>query len=376
MKKENNPTKLSNNKSLVSIIFTAFFVVLAAGTPPASFAHGNDYNFNLTIFGDSLSDTGNAAALGAGITFRPFENLVPDGPYFSLRFTNGRTWIERVAKALNTNDSAKAAFLFSDVGRNYAVGGARARDFPERVNLPQHVGLFLSSPNNTLGHKDGVVIQFGGNDVRDAIEAANFDPSAPTQILCEAVSSIEQNILTLYNIAQARNFLVVNAPDLGITPGITSLENLFPGISDLGTQLSFVFNSLLVSGIFQDLPICVQYSIFIEGLDKLEDRLPGINIEIFDVFALLNKVTDDPKAYRLSNGEDACITTDVFIGAICRRPGPRKFVFWDGIHPTAAMHRIVAREALKLNGGTLSVANSDEEDEGEDKPHFLRRVRH
>ncbi len=72
----------------------------------------------------------------------------------------------------------------------------------------------------------------------------------------------------------------------------------------------------------------------------------GINIVRFDVFTLLSDVAAHPEAFDLSNGTDACITPSVFFGAICRKP--RDYVFWDGIHPTAAMRRIVAREARAL----------------------------
>ncbi|MGI9320676.1 MAG: hypothetical protein ACR2O5_04625, partial [Thiogranum sp.] len=88
----------------------------------------------------------------------------------------------------------------------------------------------------------------------------------------------------------------------------------------------------------------------IQGLSALESSLRGIDVVLFDVFTLLTEVVADPQAFDLSNGTDACITPGVFFGAICREPW--EYVFWDGIHPTAAMHRIVAREA----GGLLPVA--------------------
>jgi phospholipase/lecithinase/hemolysin len=366
MKRQYALTTLPRSQNPFTSICTVFCFVFLVGTAPASFAYHPDdgKSVRLTIFGDSLSDSGNAAALGAGITLRPFDNLVPDGPYFTYRFTNGRTWVEHLAKSLGSADSAKAVFRFSDVGRNYAVGGARAREFPDRVNLPQQVGQFLSFTGGALTHRDLVVMEFGGNDVRDAIaEFANALVSggtegeaqvASTQILCQAVASIEQNIAFLHD-AGAKTLLVTNSPNLGVTPAITSLEPVSPGVTMLATELSSLFNLLLVNGDTPlpgtgDLGICALTMVSIQGLLALESSLPGIDLVLFDVFTLLTEAAAAPDAFHLSNGTDACITPGVFFGAICRQPW--EYVFWDGIHPTAAMHRVVAREA----GGLLPAA--------------------
>lgn len=357
---------------------TVCCLALLVGTAPASFAHG-DYRkgSHLLIFGDSLSDTGNAAALGAGITLRPFEGLIPSGPYVTLRFTNGRTWIERLAKRIGAPETAKAVFQFPDKGRNYAVGGGRARPVPGSFNLPEQVGLFLSSAGNTVTRRDLVVMAFGGNDVRDAIvefgdvlasggsvAAAQF---ASAQILCQAVASIEQNIGWLHE-AGARNLFVMNSANLGATPAITVLG---PDVSTLGTELSALFNLLLANG---DTPlpgtgglgICALGMANIQGLHALETAFPGIDIMLFDVFTLLTEVTAEPEAFHLSNGTDACITPGVLVGAICRKP--RDYVFWDGIHPTAAMHRIVAREAAaQLPSASFARKH------GKPRRHFTRR---
>ena len=131
MKRQSALARLSRSQHPFTAICTVSCLVLFVGTAPASFAcqkHDGE-SVRLTRFGDGLSDSGNAAALAAGITFRPFDNLIPDGPYFTYRFTNGRTWVEHLAKSTGSADSAKAAFLFSDVGRNCAV------ETPARANF-------------------------------------------------------------------------------------------------------------------------------------------------------------------------------------------------------------------------------------------------
>jgi outer membrane lipase/esterase len=64
----------------------------------------------------------------------------------------------------------------------------------------------------------------------------------------------------------------------------------------------------------------------------------------FDVLALLNGVVAAPSVFGLENSVEPCLRFGVLVGAICTEP--RHYVFWDAIHPTAAVHRIWAEEAL------------------------------
>jgi outer membrane lipase/esterase len=335
-------------------------LVVLVGIPTASYAHGNSHDREIIFFGDSLSDNGNAAALGAPITVPPFAALIPDGPYFpSLVFSNGPPWVVHFARRLNTPESALAALAFPGLGNNYAVGGGRARDVAATLDLPEQVGIFLSAPDSTLESRDWVVIVNGGNDIRDSIVEFGdvlSGTGSETQalasaagILCEAVASIESNIELLHQLAGATKYFVGDGPDLGITPAITSLEPVSPGISALATQLSELFNQLLVNG---DTPlpgtggigICALSSVSIQGLSALESSLEDTEIVRFHVFELLNAVADKPKRFGLSNSTDSCITPGVIVGAIC--PDPDENLFWDGLHATAAMHRIIARRAF------------------------------
>ena len=353
-------TASARRRNRLVYLYTLVCFVILAGTAQAGSTRHDREATGLLIFGDSLSDTGNAAALGAGINFRPFEALIPSGPYVTLRFTNGRTWVEHLAKKIGTPDAAKAVFLFAEKGRNYAVGGGRARSVSGSFNLPEQVGQFLSSTDSAITGKDLVVTAFGGNDVRDAVvEFGNVLAAGGTvqaaqiaavPILCQAVASIEENITVLYDRG-AKKVLVSNSPDIGMVPAITALEPQSPGISKLGTELSERFNQLLVNG-DSPLPgggglgICALNMVKIQGLLALESSLSGIDLVLFDVFTLLSEVAADPEAFGLSNETDACITPGMFFGAICRQPW--EYIFWDGIHPTAAMHRIVAKEAASL----------------------------
>ena len=71
----------------------------------------------------------------------------------------------------------------------------------------------------------------------------------------EAIGSIGQNIQLLY-AAGARDFLVWLPPNPGLTPAIRTLNQINPGVTQLATGLTQMFNGVL-SGVlnqFSGLP--------------------------------------------------------------------------------------------------------------------------
>jgi phospholipase/lecithinase/hemolysin len=46
------------------------------------------------------------------------------------------------------------------------------------------------------------------------------------------------------------------------------------------------------------------------------------------------------------NVTDPCI--DVFSGTVCKQA--KKYLFWDGIHPTRTGHKLIAKEAASVLG--------------------------
>ena len=63
----------------------------------------------------------------------------------------------------------------------------------------------------------------------------------------------------------------------------------------------------------------------------------------FDVFGILRDVVGAPGSVGLSNVTDPCIALDTKVHAFCAKPD--SYLFWDGIHPTVAGHRILAQRA-------------------------------
>jgi phospholipase/lecithinase/hemolysin len=146
-------------------------------TAPAAMAQSGIKR--LVVFGDSLSDSGNAFALLGVVNTPPDWSvdafLVPDRPYArgGQHFSNGATWVEQLARPLGLAGSVRPALRNASPGAgNYAVGAARARaDNANAYDLPQQVGQFLSDHAGVAPSDALYVIAIGGNDVRDALVA-------------------------------------------------------------------------------------------------------------------------------------------------------------------------------------------------------------
>ncbi|MBT0652251.1 SGNH/GDSL hydrolase family protein [Geobacter luticola] len=236
----------------------------------------------IVVFGDSLSDPGNAFVFVGAANTPPYayldQLLIPDRPYAKggLHFSNGATWIEQLARPLGFAGNTRPAFreLGTDA-TNYAVGGARAREGVGNAGFGFQVNAFLNAFGGTAPADALYVIEFGSNDVRDALAAA--DPT----ILASALTSIGNNVGALY-AAGARKFLVCNAPDISLTPAILTLDKIIPGAAQSAHVLSISFNA---------------------GLDALLASLagsPGIEMVRVDFFKKVSDIVAAPATFDLS----------------------------------------------------------------------------
>lgn len=291
----------------------------------------------VVTFGASLSDSGNSfiwlsqhPECGTPLNVPPYdaiEDLVPSGPYArgGHHFSNGATWVEQVARQLALAGNARPAFQNAGMNAsNYAVGGARAiADYPCRFNLPAQVSTYLTDFPQTSA-STLVAIEIGGNDVRDALIAALLYQQDPTPYIQNAIVSVVTNITQLYSQG-ARRFLVLNVPDVGKTPAVRMLG---PAVAAFAGLLSQSYNGALAGAV-----------------TNLKAALPEIDLRILDVYGILNNVVTSPEAYGFENVTDACITPGEPPFACAK---PDTYAFWDGIHPTQALHAIVAEQALAV----------------------------
>ncbi len=318
--------------ALMSIVLVILFLI-------PSWAAAQTTIGRIVVFGTSLSDPGNAFALWGTQHTPPYDKLDPllllpgSSPYAKggHHFSNGATWVEQFSRSLGLARDTCAAYQSSSTqATNYAVGAARARENTQDVSLSAEVNTFLQAFDGKAPSDGLYVIEIGSNDVRDAFaEYAAGRNGGP--ILQAALAAIDNNVDALY-AAGARRFLVWNVPDIGLTPALRTLDNMVPGAAALGTFVTSGFNSDL--------------SLLLASLAQL----PGIDIKKFDVFGMVHDIVADPPAFGLSVVDSACVmpNTPPFE---CKEPDG--YLFWDGIHPTRAVHFIVAQKAA------LSVVQKD-----------------
>ncbi len=274
------------------------------GALVVSLASGQAFAYSaLYAFGDSLSDSGNVSVLTGG--------TVPAAPYAPGRFSNGPVWVEVLAANLGL--AANPALLG---GTNYAFGGA-VTGAPFASSTPtlsaQVNSLYLPSVGGAADPNALYVVWGGGNDVRNIGQGLN-----PPLAIGNSVSNILGIVSTLA-AAGAQNFLVVNLPDIGLTP-----EAAAGGpIAQAGaTGLSVAFNN----GLAANLPGLAA------GL--------GINVMTLDAFGFLNSVIANAPGNGFTNTTAPC-----YVSGPTACANPNEYIFWDGIHPTAAAHQLLGQLA-------------------------------
>lgn len=269
---------------------------------------------HILVFGDSLSDTGNYYRLSGGS---------PPPPYAAGRFCNGPIWVEYLAASLGME------YQLAD---NFAVGGATTGTLnsndgfagKEYPGLLDEVASFTArSPVREPG-RALYVVEAGANDFFVALATG----TSPATLIGTGVGNTISAIQQLRG-AGARFILVMNVPDLGVTPMARSLAEGGPLML---SQLSAAYNQAL------DL-----------ALDQLAQA--GIPTMRLDAFAVLDEMANKPADYGFSN---------VTLPFLLAPPGtnPDEFLFWDPVHPTTGAHEVLAQEALEQLISAFSPSHS------------------
>jgi phospholipase/lecithinase/hemolysin len=152
----------------------------------------------------------------------------------------------------------------------------------------------------------------GSNDFDAVVDGTVVDLNNNPLDLNEPVNNLQTSVERLYNEVDARNFIVFNLPDLGIRPLVNNPED-----ARIFTEATNEYNELLA-----------------ERIDDLQNSLADINIVPIDVDSLLQFSIDNPEAFGLTNTEDS------FLASASEGESPSEYLFWDGEHPTRAVHKI------------------------------------
>ncbi len=280
---------------------------------------------NLFIFGDSLSDVGNAPNT---------QDLNLNG-----RWSNGYVWCEYLAQKLNVN-TAGASKNYSDGDKfangniNFAYGGGMTSWGTTSIAGILSVDEQIYGEKGPLGNvKDATLgfdryeTNFGKDDLVAVWAGANNLFFAGTILIKEdyvgtakkAANDMLSNLSHLIDKG-AENILILNLPDIGLTPCYKDSETDRANAS----LFSETFNDTLA-----------------KGLKILMLANADIDFICIDMYSMFNEILAEPAAY----GFD--FTTTCLLDAYNNENLPSEYeaaqyLFYDDVHPTTAGHKMLA----------------------------------
>jgi phospholipase/lecithinase/hemolysin len=272
------------------------------------------------VFGDSLSDNGNLAAL--------FGTTFPNPPSYNNSFTNGPVAVQLLAQSLglSLNPSLWTTSPIAPAGTNYAVAGATSAEDPaggeSGIDLPDQVTAYNVYASGAADPNALYVVMIGGNDVRDAAKAGTGDAAIDDGVAAEDAA------IEALSGEGAKNFLIVNVPNVGLIPEFAQED---PGQAGTATTLSQYYNMKLAN-----------------DLSGLDESLPdGTNLHEFDLYDYNASLLADATALGFTNTTDPCFIAAPESAATnpgCGVDGANiaSYVYWNDIHPTARVQALWA----------------------------------
>jgi phospholipase/lecithinase/hemolysin len=310
----------------------------------------------IVVFGDSLSDNGNAAAAihSAGQSLGNYAlNGYTDGTN-TLPATSSPLglWIDHFAASLGVADpqpfvtyTPGGMLSLNTSGTNFAVASAIAGNNPSfsytnflSTSNPQAPGttnqveLYLSFNGYKASPNTLYVFWAGANNLYGSLGNVSSFFTFPA-IAKNAADSIALNIATLAQ-AGAKHFLWLNLPPLDQIPYVNDNSNVL--VRRLGKpaadSAALVFNDELA---FDVLWLKADY---------------GVDITVVNTNSLFNSIVAAPGTYGFVNIKDAgwCGVDGV---PTCAQDNPNGFLFWDELHPTTAAHAILGQFAYSYVAG-------------------------
>jgi len=289
-------TRLLRGAALAALSLAAVSVAGAASAQSYS---------RLVVFGDSLSDNGNLYLATGGST-------PASPPYGAGRFSNGPVFTERLG--FNA-----ANFMGPVTGSiNYAFGGARTDSQAQPLGMRLQLAQYLQR-GGTFGANDLVSVLGGANNIFQGLPAAGASTNPTGAITPVALGAASDMNFIVNSIAQAGagTVLVTNLPKLSLTPQFRATP-----AAPLADFAVTTFNGALLT-----------------GLNATAAARPGTNIILMDLFKVGDVISGNPSAFGVSNVTQAC-----FNGVtVCSNPD--SYFYFDGVHPTAKGHELIARLA-------------------------------
>ena len=292
--------------SLVEITEIAIFVIGQTIIPQYS---------DLLVFGDSLSDMGNA---------RSTLNVPDVPPYWQGRFSNGPVWIEHVSDRMGLSTSVGTG---SSAGDNRAFGGSQTGVGNSYIVLPNvgtQITTYLANVQSTIPSSSIVSLWAGGNDF--------LYGSANSNVI---VTNMEAHIRQL-STAGATEFIIPNLPPLELTPEILSRSQ---------AQQSTIRSEV------------ISYN---QKLSNLVGNLSAelnLTIHTVDAWSIFHEIVQNEEHLGFTDTQSAACRggASLLPLPICNSgdpiaPNVDEYLFFDKAHPTRVMHQTIGDLALEAIG--------------------------
>ncbi|HEV7776673.1 MAG TPA: SGNH/GDSL hydrolase family protein [Luteibacter sp.] len=253
----------------------------------------------IVAFGDSLSDTGNI--------YNATQWIAPHrGSWYLGRLSNGPVWVEYLSDATTLP-------MY-----NWAITTAGADSPIPLLSLADQVSSWKTYMKEAEGYDPArtiFVMLIGGNDI------VLYGNNA-TKIVSEQRAALESLVA-----AGARRILVANLPDVSKAPAFKFRND--------GAKVEATVRA---------------YNAELSAMIAQLNARPGTDIRIFDTHGFFKGLVDYPWQWGLTNASDSCLALDTndftnYLNNHARRSGcsPDTYVFWDNLHPTTRIHRLMAQ---------------------------------
>ncbi|KAL5710720.1 hypothetical protein ACHQM5_021250 [Ranunculus cassubicifolius] len=311
----------------------------------------------ILVFGDSSVDPGNNNRLNTSFkaNFPPYGMNLFNGQYTG-RFTNGKLPTDFTAESLGIK-TVVPAFLDPKLKKEDLLTGvsfaSSASGYDDLTANLTHV-LTVSKQLEYLRHykihlrklvgtkrgerivrKAVFVLSMGTNDFLqnyylEPIRSKQFTVGEYTNYLTTCMT---KDIKEMHRLG-ARNMVVVGLPPLGCLPLVRTLAGTSKCVEGFN-RAALLMNS----------KIKIKLAVLRKSL--------RMKIGYEDIYSIFERAMKFPKLYGLTETSKGCVGSGkIELGETCKGQAtckdPSKYMFWDSVHPTEKMYKIVSDDVLRL----------------------------
>lgn len=263
----------------------------------------------LTFSGVSLADLGSYTVVVSDATSQAIsqpawiklarwtELVVFDASISMAQYSNGKSWVEWLGERLCLSASGQV--------RNYATGGATCADV--RSQIGRYLGSYTPGTNTLLA-------PWWAGMAADLLWVKR-----PVN---QVVSDYGANLAQLAK-GGGKLFLLPTLVPLYLNPGLDSPYARSLDYQDINARMN-------------------------QEIQKIQAEY-GVTVFRFDYSQLCSNLLADPAAYGFTNVTSAAMNH-------CPPGDPSEFLWWDGIHPTTALHHVMSDETYRCLTPPLIIA--------------------